>query len=128
MKNRIQKFIDYKNISPGELAEMLEVQRSNISHILNGRNKPGALFTEKLLTVFPQLNARWLFTGEGTMIMDAQGEPPAKDVKTSEVKSEPPVYYRKGESSSNDQKKESKTLEKVVLLYSDGTFVSYKTK
>lgn len=127
MKNRIQKFIDYKNISPGEFAEMLEVQRSNISHILNGRNKPGALFTEKLLTVFPQLNARWLFTGEGTMIMDdAQGEPPAKDVKTSEVKSEPPVYYRKGESSSNDQKKESKTLDKVVLLYSDGTFVSYK--
>ncbi len=63
MKNRIQKFIDYKNISPGELAEMLEVQRSNISHILNGRNKPRCFVYRKAPDCIPQLNARWLFTG-----------------------------------------------------------------
>jgi len=67
MKTRIRRFIDYKSISPIELAELLEVQRSNISHILNGRNKPGAAFLEKFLTTFPEIDARWLLTGEGAM-------------------------------------------------------------
>ena len=35
MKDRIKEFIDYKGISAGELADLLNVQRSNISHILN---------------------------------------------------------------------------------------------
>ena len=67
MKERIQKYMDFKNINAGELSVKLEVQRSNISHILNGRNKPSAAFIEKMLNVFPDLNARWLLTGEGNM-------------------------------------------------------------
>lgn len=68
MKTRIRKFIDHKNISPVELADQIGVQRSNISHILNGRNKPGAAFLEKFLRTFPEVNARWLLTGEGDML------------------------------------------------------------
>ena len=68
MKERIRQFIEYENINAGELATLLEVQRSNISHILNGRNKPGAAFIEKMLLVFPNLNARWLLTGDGEML------------------------------------------------------------
>lgn len=74
MKDRIQQLIDYKAISPGDLAERLDVQRSNISHILNGRNKPGALFIEKLLQTFPDVDARWLLTGTGSMISDQEGK------------------------------------------------------
>lgn len=125
MKDRIQKFIDYKNISPGELADILEVQRSNISHILNGRNKPGASFIEKFLLAFPNVNARWLFTGEGNMIMGTNERlKPVIDIK--EVKDENNVTY-KTENKENNIKPNtsSKTLEKVVLLYSDGTFLSY---
>ncbi|MBW6537055.1 MAG: helix-turn-helix domain-containing protein [Mariniphaga sp.] len=125
MKDRIQKFIDYKNISPGELADMLEVQRSNISHILNGRNKPGASFIEKFLLSFPNVNARWLFTGEGNMVMGAdESLKPVSDIK--EVKDENNVTY-KSENKENifRSNTSSKTLEKVVLLYSDGTFLSY---
>ena len=129
MKDRIQQFIDYKNISPGELAEMLEVQRSNISHILNGRNKPGASFTQRFLTIFPEINARWLFLGECAMIMEAhREEAKKKEDIMAEVRSEPVPYYGKSNSSGSVPEKEAKTVEKVVLLYSDGTFASYKTK
>ena len=65
MKDRIKNFIEVKGISAGELATALDVQRSNISHILNGRNKPGASFIEKLLLEFPDLNARWLISLSG---------------------------------------------------------------
>ena len=78
MKDRIKKYMDYKNISAGELATLLEVQRSNISHILNGRNMPGAAFIEKLLVSFPDLDARWLITGDGEML--TEGEVSVKEI------------------------------------------------
>ncbi|MEE4285472.1 MAG: helix-turn-helix transcriptional regulator [Mariniphaga sp.] len=125
MKERIQKFIDYKNITPGELADILEVQRSNISHILNGRNKPGASFIEKFLLAFPNVNARWLFTGEGNMVLGTNES--LKPVNTiGEVKDDNNVSYITGNKENNNESHSSaKTLEKVVLLYSDGTFLSY---
>jgi predicted transcriptional regulator len=125
MKERIQKFIDYKNISPGELADILEVQRSNISHILNGRNKPGASFIEKFLLAFPNVNARWLFTGEGNMVIGTNES--LKSISNiKEIKNENSVTFR-SDNKENIIKTNtsSKTLEKVVLLYSDGTFLSY---
>jgi transcriptional regulator with XRE-family HTH domain len=120
MKERIQEFIDNKGISAGELASLLEVQRSNISHILNGRNKPGASLIEKMLLVFPELNARWLLTGEGNMLETsssagaAQNQPKHTEIITS---------TKSGISGSSSLS--GKKIDKVVLLYNDGTFISY---
>lgn len=142
MKDRIKKFMDYKGISAGELSVLLEVQRSNISHILNGRNKPGALFIEKLLLVFPELNARWLLTGQGDMVESTQNatqEVSANSLREETTKDKP------GETTLIEQAKEDiavkevpvkevntiKTdveIEKMVLLYSDGTFTTYKQR
>lgn len=113
--------MDYKNISAGELASILEVQRSNISHVLNGRNKPGAAFIEKFLVCFPDMNARWLLTGEGSMTEDNVGgsaeEPVVNKISatSSEKKVEIPVTA----------KYKNKAIEKVVILYTDGTFSDY---
>jgi transcriptional regulator with XRE-family HTH domain len=222
MKTRIRRFIDYKSISPVELADQIGVQRSNISHILNGRNKPGAAFLEKFLFTFPEVNARWLLTGEGDMLSGGtkaesipddrqdsghdipdtpdlsreetapqgarqasatgqdesfnreedgapggraeehdqrplQGGPvqgefdyrrpaPGGDPETSrhqkemfaerpgdvpaaagEVRSEPDVPYGKGSVAGfPGYKSKDKSIDKVILLYTDGTFVSYQ--
>ena len=120
MKDRIKEFINYKGISGGELADLLDVQRSNISHILNGRNKPGAALLERFLTTFPEVNARWLLTGKGNMI-NVNTE---KHLSTSES----PIPSRAPEVSGltfHEQQKDSPDIEKVVLLYTDGTFFTY---
>lgn len=125
MKDRIKKYIDYKGVTAGELAVILDVQRSNISHILNGRNMPGAAFIEKLLLKFPDLDARWLLTGDGEMVVDTEiyspgdkhEELPATGVKTpvkEEIKEKEVLITR------------DKKLERIVLLYSDGSFEDYK--
>lgn len=125
MKDRIQKFIDYKSISPGELADILEVQRSNISHILNGRNKPGASFIEKFLHAFPHVNARWLFTGEGQMVMDSSDRGHIKQ-EINTVRSEPQQIYQSDKKAVKPiVPPETKIIEKVILLYSDGSFMAY---
>ena len=68
MEDRIKKFIEYKGISPSELADAIGVQRSNVTHVLKARNKPSFQFIEKLLQVYPEINAKWLLLGEGNMI------------------------------------------------------------
>ena len=65
MNNRLQQFLDLENLSPARLADLLGVQRSGVSHILSGRNKPGFDFIQKLLTKFPALSADWFLTGKG---------------------------------------------------------------
>lgn len=130
MKNRIQHYMDYKSITAGELAGMLDVQRSNISHILNGRNKPGAAFIEKLLLSFPDLNARWLLTGEGEMV-EKKVIPTIKNEIVEKVKKidEPKkVVEEPVKEEPPKPKKEEKPVSKIVLLYADGTFEDYNKK
>lgn len=68
MEDRIKKFMESKGISPSELADAIGVQRSNVTHVLKGRNKPSFQFIEKLLQIYPEINAKWLLLGEGNMI------------------------------------------------------------
>lgn len=117
MKDRIKEYIDYKGISPGELAGLLDVQRSNISHILNGRNKPGATFIERFLMVFPELNARWLMTGEGNMLDDVISE-----VSENIVKQESLPIAKEPIKNHKNNAELKRSIDKVVLIYKDGSF------
>lgn len=65
MTNRLQQFLELENLTPARLADILGVQRSGLSHILSGRNKPGYDFIYKLLVKFPELSADWFLTGKG---------------------------------------------------------------
>lgn len=65
MNNRLQQFLELENLTSARLAEILGVQRSGLSHILSGRNKPGYEFLTKLLNKFPHVNSDWLLLGKG---------------------------------------------------------------
>jgi transcriptional regulator with XRE-family HTH domain len=68
MNRRIALVLRAKNISPSQFAEDLGVQRSGISHILNGRNKPSLEFIQKLIKKYPDISMNWLMFGEGPMM------------------------------------------------------------
>lgn len=70
MNSRLQQFLEIENLSPAKLADILGVQRSGLSHILSGRNKPGFDFINKLLLKFPSISADWLITGKGKPYKD----------------------------------------------------------
>lgn len=67
MKDRIIQFLTAERITPAEFADKIGVQRSSMSHILNGRNFPSASFLQKMLSAYPGLNSRWLMIGDGDM-------------------------------------------------------------
>ena len=131
--------MNYKGISAGELATRLDVQRSNISHVLNGRNKPGASFIEKFLTEFPDLNARWFLIGTGEMVNSPKKEvldwlkedhkkekavhskaDTAADEDVASLKDEDPPQYQTRKITG-----QAKKVEKIVIFYTDKTFSAY---
>jgi len=64
MIERVLELIRVKKISPSQLADAIGVQRSGISHLVSGRNKPSLEFITRILTFFPDVNPDWLLFGK----------------------------------------------------------------
>jgi transcriptional regulator with XRE-family HTH domain len=68
MKDQLLRIMENEQMTPAKFADEIGVQRSSISHILSGRNKPSYDFILKILQRFQGINADWLITGKGSMI------------------------------------------------------------
>ena len=67
INERITKILEYSGLSASEFADEIDVQRSSISHIMSGRNKPSLEFVTKVKTKFPELSWNWIILGTGEM-------------------------------------------------------------
>ena len=81
--------MESEGLKSSELADNIGANRATISHILSGRNKPSIDFLQKLLSVYPNLNANWLITGIGYMHTKKE----AKEVKVSKKIGKVVVFY-----------------------------------
>ena len=72
LNSRVQKIINYSELSLSEFADEIGVQRSNISHVLSGRNKPSLDFLMKIKDRFPEIQWEWLIEGKGTMVFSEE--------------------------------------------------------
>jgi len=68
MIERFQKIMEYAGVSPKRFAEILGIERSNVSHIMSGRNNPSLAVVQKILKNFPDISSDWLLFGEGNML------------------------------------------------------------
>jgi len=145
MKERLIQLLEKEKISSAEFADRIGVQRSNVSHILSGRNNPGFSFIQKVLQTFPKVNSRWLITGEGNM--ESSGPITSKIVEKdlfssieilnrepvpkSRTESEPVREQRiekvevQAQSRKVRQESSSKNIVRVLLFYDDNTFEDF---
>jgi predicted transcriptional regulator len=114
---RLQKVIDFYGESASSFAEKIGVQRSSISHILSGRNKPSLDFVLKVLSSFPEVELYWLMNGKGHFpsLKNESLEKPISEVKT--------LASSKIETISTS---EDKSIERIVIFYKDGTFKNFE--
>ena len=134
MIDRIQLILKSKNLSPSQFADEIQVQRSSISHILSGRNKPSLDFIMKILSTYPEVNSDWLIFGKGQMVkLEKSDQKNTEEIKPNilpiEKKEEvvpeketSPILQQK----FTDAKKEN--IEKIVVCYSNGTFQEFNSK
>lgn len=148
MKDRIIQFITKKELSYTKFADEIGVQRSSISHILSGRNKPSFDFIEKILKAYPDINTEWLILGKGNMIKkeqiikDSEPEPELfnntviTDKRKEEVQEKAEIkegveieegYMKKDEILHSDTmiKADSKRIERIIICYANGIFKEY---
>ena len=127
MKERINKIIESEGLSKNEFALKLNVQRSNITHILDGRNRPSLDFIEKLIKAFPSISTDWLINGTGRMYKHAVSPslfPETEDnVAKNDVEIKKTPYPVKNTETFTTPK--AKEIEKILIIYKDKTFEEY---
>ncbi len=107
--DRLEKLLVHYDLNATSFADAIGVQRSSISHLLNGRNRPSLDFVMKVVTRFPEVNLYWLLNGKGTF-------PPAQGTD-----GDLPEAF----TSLPTPADASRQVERIVLFYSDGTFSTY---
>ncbi|HPR31094.1 MAG TPA: helix-turn-helix transcriptional regulator [Prolixibacteraceae bacterium] len=153
MKDRISTFLEAEKMTSAEFADRIGVQRSNISHIMSGRNQPGFSFIQKMLEAFPKINSRWLITGEGSMYGDTVSLPATKKEEPKAMRIEAEIPFPENKSTEEARAKEdipiqkpdmkpagrntaeegmssptnthSKRIKKVLIIYENHTFDEY---
>lgn len=116
---RLNEIMTYYGLSASAFAELIRVQRSSISHVLSGRNKPSLDFILKLNKAFPDINLYWLLNNTGEMISSTPTTTPSSD---KNLKQDP---IGKTKTFDNNTEYISKEVERIVIFYKDGTFKNY---
>ncbi|AEH02246.1 helix-turn-helix transcriptional regulator [Lacinutrix sp. 5H-3-7-4] len=128
---RLKKVIDYYGESASSFAEKIGVQRSSISHILSGRNKPSLEFVLKVLSTFPEVELYWLMNGKGNFPSVENNKPKIEKKPIAENQD----LFSKSENEnlpkeisvekiiSSNSKKE---IERIIIFYKDGSFSNFE--
>ena len=109
---RLEKVIHYYGLTASSFAEKIGVQRSSISHILSERNKPSLEFILKVDQAFAEVDLQWLLYGTGTF-------------PKTETNPTPEPKHNKEALVKVTSKKNEKSLERIIMFYTDGTFKTY---
>ena len=142
MKERILKILDNEKLTATKFADRIGVQRSSISHIISGRNKPSFDFIEKTINSFSNISAEWLINGKGNMYRDEKGsyrdktrEPEIFTNKEKSGASQGIINTRERKDAKDTQVQEElivhdkvtnvTIIEKILVLYENGTFKEY---
>ena len=109
--NRLKKVISHYDLTSSLFADKIGVQRSSISHILSGRNKPSLDFILKVTNTFKDVDIYWLLNGKGVF-----------PKKTS-----PPTLVDNSNQNSPELfgNENAKAIDRIVVFYKDGTFTEY---
>lgn len=124
---KLELILNHFNLNASAFADKIGVQRSSLSHLLSGRNKPSLEFVIKITEAFPEVDLYWFLFNKGTF-------PKSNSVETISINEATPLK-RSEESSKTETFKSEKIniqnqedVEKIVVFYKNGTFKTYLPK
>ncbi|MGO3183728.1 MAG: helix-turn-helix domain-containing protein [Aequorivita sp.] len=128
---RLEKILDFYQLTATAFAEELDFNRSTISHLLSGRNKPSLEFVVKLLGKFPEVEMNWLLFGKGNFPSSREKKPVnTSSTKKSNSKEEKSIdafsEERNIKKNRIESSQDSKQVEKIIMFYKDGSFNIYE--
>ena len=150
INDKIKQVLAIRNLSPSHLADDIGVQRSSISHILSGRNRPSLDIIQKIVRRFPEFTYEWFLEDD---IQLSTLPPPTVELNVPDQSIPLPVArlgaadrsmrpaaesalatqqigLNSSENETSIPKQDStlqlgKTIDRILIFYSDGTFQAY---
>jgi transcriptional regulator with XRE-family HTH domain len=101
--------MEHHKLTATLFADKIGVQRSSISHILSGRNKPSLDFILKITSEFSDVDIKWLLNGKGSFPNHLKNAP-----------STTPSFF------DSNSETNGKKIQRIVVFYNDGTFDEYR--
>lgn len=116
---RLKQVMDFYGLSSAAFAETIGVNRSSISHLLSGRNKPSLDFVIKVVESFEEVELYWLLNGKGEF---------PKAGATSYIEEKPEIEQTEiePEKKQEQQMANDSAIEQIIIFYKDGSFKKYR--
>lgn len=135
---RLKIVMEYYELSPSNLADKLDVQRSSISHLLSGRNNPSLDFVLKILDTFPEVDLYWFVKGIGEFPLIENKSNKKSNTQFSSVQnidqqefdfpSDTNLTQPINQDSNSIINFNHHEIEQIVIFYKDGSFKTYSPK
>lgn len=147
---RLEIILDYYSLNASSFADKIGVQRSSLSHLLSGRNKPSLDFILKIMDVFPEVDLYWILNGKGTFPKsEIENEinfaPPTpiviNPIEETKIEKQPDLFSEKISNAKNQMEenlpnlfsnskiassvKTDGEIDRIVIFYANGTFKTY---
>lgn len=140
---RLKQLMAYYDLNASSFSDTIDFNRSTISHLLSGRNKPSLEFVMKILHKFPEVNIDWLVDGKGDFpsnqekLQFHEEETPKSNpppIQEELLEEEAKAIYEKIPSSlkqdlskqRDDLVSSKKEIAKIVIFYTDSSFEAYE--
>ena len=148
---RLEIVLEYYSLSASGFADKIGVQRSSLSHLLSGRNKPSLDLILKIVENFPDIDLYWILNGKGNFpkmeikvesqtqniphvsdskIIDENNSQDIPNLFSDENRNQKnPVFENIKNNFSNtgnmSSAKNELEIDRIVVFYTNGNFKSY---
>lgn len=148
---RLSQILSHFDLTSSQFADQIGVPRSSLSHIISGRNNPSLDFIIKIRDAYPMINLYWLIYGFEPFLLENSSDIPSRisaeeigllsEKNTTQLVQENIITNL---ADDNDDKKSDDNTEvfsppqeistsvpdeeKIVILFNDGTFKSYRQR
>ena len=118
--SRIEKIRNNHQLTAASFATKIGVQRSAISHILSGRNKPSLDFLIKIYDAFDEINLEWLILGKTSPLPRDLENP--KSTKIDQLAEVAGITISDSKIINSNPLQNDQAPNEIIYLYKDGSF------
>ena len=124
--SRIEEVRKNHQLTAASFATKIGVQRSAISHILSGRNKPSLEFLMKIHDSFDEVNLEWLILGKPSPLSQNLEIPANPEI--NQLANVRDNILPESISDISNESESAEAPKEIIYLYENGKFERFTPK
>ena len=126
MQERFKLLLKEKKLTAAQFSDRIHVNPSAMSHILNGRSKPGFDVLDKIGQAFPDVNLNWLICGKGVPTKQPTQTPETVELLPNEDQADVNNVLHDPLPTNETKLENKKQIKRIILFFDDGSFEEYE--